>query len=128
VGKMYGSLRIYPNFSLHVSILTLKSDKNTPVLIDYMVIHFEGMEIFISVHVDGRYRVIVKCEREKFMQKIAEGQREKISITNKEEINIFLDHFYIFVKQYLEDILQNCNDKLPSRCEQLVRDILSQLQ
>ncbi len=128
VEKGYASLKLYPFFSLHASVLTVQSSKVVPILIDYMVEHLGGMEIFISVRVDGRYKIYVRCYKEKFKKKIAEGQGDKISISSEEEINVFLDHFELFIKRYLEEILRNYVNELPENCAKKIREVAYSIQ
>ncbi len=130
--KGYASVKVYPSFSLHVSVIAKEPNKEDDeidvLLVDYIVMHFEGMEIFIAVHRDGKYKIMLKCREERFKQKIAEGVGERVHVNDKEELEVFLDHFEIFIVKYLQEIINNYSDRIPGRCEQLVHDILSQLQ
>jgi len=127
----YGSLKLYPFFSLHVSIVAdideNDNEKINVLLVDYMVEHIQGLEIFIAVHRDGRYKIIAKCFNRKIRKKITEGVGERIRVSSRDELDVFLDYFDIFIVKYLQEIVYEHPDALPSDCMQLIRDILHYL-
>jgi hypothetical protein len=130
--KGYASLKLYPGFSLHVSVVASEDeDENGKVdvlLIDYITIHVAGLEVFVAVHRDGRYKIIAKCYNKKIRKKITEGVGERIHVGDKKELDVFLDHFEIFIVKYLQQIVNEYPDVLPEDCMQLIRDILHYLQ
>jgi len=132
----YGSLKLYPKFSLHASIIAdideENNDKINILLIDYMVEHMTGLEVFIALHRDGRYKIFVKYYDQKMKKrirkKIVEGIGEKIRIGDKSELDVFLDHFEIFIAKYLQMIVSEYSDVLPDYYATVIRDILHYLQ
>jgi len=130
--KGYASLKLYPGFSLHVSVVASEDeDENGKVdvlLVDYIAIHVSGLEIFVAVHRDGRYKIIAKCYNKKIRKKITEGVGEPVRISDKQELDVFLNHFEILMVKYLQEIVGKYSDVLPEDCMQLIRDILHYLQ
>jgi len=132
----YGSLKLYPFFSLHASVIVDQREdddnKINVLLVDYMVEHVAGLEIFIAVHRDGKYKVFVKYYDEKMKKrvrkKVIEGIGERIRIADKDELDVFLDHFDVFIMRYLQEIVDKCSDMLPVDYIKLIRHILSYLQ
>ncbi len=136
VEHAYGSLKLYPFFSLHSTIITDQDEdedeKIDVLLIDYIVEHVQGLEVFIAVHRNGKYKVFVKYYDEKankkIRKKVIENVGEKVKITDKDELDVFLDHFDIFIVKYLQEIVDKHSDALPDYCIAVIRDILHYLQ
>jgi hypothetical protein len=127
VQKGYASIKMFSNFSLHVSVLVEESNTISILFVDYIIIYYKCMEVFISVHENGRFKINVKCFNKNVRKKIVEGIGERVTVSNKEELEIFLSHFEIFVKLYLEKIVRDYSEKLPDECNQLIFQILSQI-
>jgi len=136
VEHAYGSLKLYPFFSLHSTIITDQDEdedeKIDVLLIDYMIEHMQGLEVFIAVHRDGKYKVFIKYYDEKtnkrVRKKVIEGIGEKVKITDKHELDVFLDHFDIFTVKYLQEVVNKCNDILPANYVRMIRDVIHYLQ